>query len=71
VDVAHPRPLRPRARPHDHGTGKASCTAADRHHSYPVYAFPPWAVALLVLGVLVLAAVGVLLLRMRRRSRAT
>lgn len=37
----------------------------------PEGGIPPWAVALLVVGVLVLAAVAVLLLRMRRRSQAT
>jgi hypothetical protein len=37
----------------------------------PEGGIPPWAVALLVVGVLVLAAVGVLLLRMRRRKLAT
>jgi hypothetical protein len=121
-----------------HGTGKASCTAAGRRHSFAVYAstvlphdqaviavntpglpegqampctvrlgygngltvswaglvtvpvpprgriihtgpgaysiipeggIPPWAIALLVVGVLALAAVAVLLLRMRRSRR--
>jgi len=46
-----------------------SCAKPPGH--VPEQGIPPWAVALLVLGVLVLAAVGVLLLRMRRRSHAT
>jgi hypothetical protein len=37
----------------------------------PDAGIPPWAIALLAVGVLVLAALAVLLLRMRRRSRAT